>query len=394
MSLESINISVVGLGYVGLSNAILLSQKNKVYAIDIIEEKINLLLKKESPIQDDEILKFLKSKHLNLYPTMNLKESVIDSKYLIISTPTNYDVNTSEFDTKSIYKVAKDAIKFNPQITIIIKSTIPIGFTDKLRNDLNFKNIFFSPEFLREGNALYDNLYPSRIIIGGTCERARIFAELLEKCAIKKNIKVLLMTSTDAEAVKLFANTYLAMRISYFNELDNFTIEKKLNTKDIVLGVSLDPRIGNYYNNPSFGYGGYCLPKDTRQMLSNFKNIPQNLIKSIVDSNEIRKNYLVNKILEKNPKTVGIYRLVMKEDSDNFRSSSIQDIMKKLKQHSINLIIFEPVLNQSKFEGFKVFANFKDFESKADIIVANRLDDKIKPYIKKIFTRDIFSRDE
>lgn len=394
MSLEKHNITVVGLGYVGLSNAVLLSQHNTVYAVDIVEEKVSLLDEKISPIHDDDITYYLKSKKLDLHPTTDLIKSVVVSEFLIISTPTNYDENTNQFDTRSIYEVAKIAIQHNPQITIIIKSTIPIGFTNQLRKDLNYQDILFSPEFLREGKALYDNLHPSRIIVGSKNDKAKKFAELLKQGALKDNIDILFMDSNESEAVKLFANTYLAMRVSYFNELDNFAIEKNLNTKDIIQGVSLDPRIGNYYNNPSFGFGGYCLPKDTRQMLANYKNIPQHLIQSIIDSNELRKSYLVELILKKNPKSIGIYRLIMKEGSDNFRSSSIQDLIKKLSHHNIKIVLFEPGLMHNEYQGFQNEPCFKSFIKGSDIIVANRLDDKIIKYKDKVFTRDIFSKDE
>jgi len=394
MSLKKHNITVVGLGYVGLSNAILLSQHNTVYAVDIVEEKVRLLNEKISPIHDDDITNYLQSKKLDLHPTTDLIKSVVESEFLIISTPTNYDENTNRFDTRSIYEVAKIAIQNNPQINIIIKSTIPIGFTNQLRKDLNYEDILFSPEFLREGKALYDNLYPSRIIVGSKNDKAKTFATLLKQGAIKHDIDILLMDSSESEAVKLFANTYLAMRVSYFNELDNFAIEKNLNTKDIIQGVSLDPRIGNYYNNPSFGYGGYCLPKDTRQMLANYKDIPQHLIQSIIDSNELRKNYLVELILKKNPKFIGVYRLIMKEGSDNFRSSSIQDLIRRLSRHNLKISIYEPELKQKSFEGYPNETNFENFINNSDIVIANRLDKNIYIHKDKVFTRDIFSKDD
>ena len=394
MCLKKHNITVVGLGYVGLSNAILLSQHNTVYAVDIVEEKVKLLNEKISPIHDDDITNYLKSKKLDLHPTTDLIKSVISSNFLIISTPTNYDESTNQFDTGSIYAVAKAAIQNNPKITIIIKSTIPIGFTNQLRKDLNYEDILFSPEFLREGKALYDNLYPSRIIVGSKNDKAKTFAALLKQGAIKNNIDILFMDSNESEAVKLFANTYLAMRVSYFNELDNFAIEKDLNTKDIILGVSLDPRIGNYYNNPSFGFGGYCLPKDTRQMLANYKDIPQHLIQSIIDSNELRKSYLVELILKKNPKSIGVYRLIMKEGSDNFRSSSIQDLIKKISHHNIKIFIYEPELKQESFDGYPNETNLENFINNSEIIISNRLDKNIEKYKDKVFTRDIFSKDD
>lgn len=394
MSLKKHSITVAGLGYVGLSNAVLLSQHNTVYAVDVVEEKVRLLNEKISPIHDDDITNYLQSKKLDLHPTTDLIKSVVESDFLIISTPTNYDENTNRFDTKSIYEVAKIAIQNNPQITIIIKSTIPIGFTNQLRMDLNYQDILFSPEFLREGKALYDNLYPSRIIVGSRNEKAKTFAALLNQGAIKDNIDILFMDSNESEAVKLFANTYLAMRVSYFNELDNFAIEKNLNAKDVIQGVSLDPRIGNYYNNPSFGYGGYCLPKDTRQMLANYKDIPQHLIQSIIDSNELRKNYLVELLLKKNPKSIGVYRLIMKEGSDNFRSSSIQDLIIRLGHHNIKIYIYEPELKHDSFDGYPNETNFENFINNSDVVIANRLDKKIHMYKDKVFTRDIFSKDD
>lgn len=383
-------ITIAGLGYVGLSNAILLSQHNKVFGVDIDEKKIGLLQEKKSPIVDLDISEYLSSKVLDFHPTTNFKNSVINSEYLIISTPTNYDENTNEFDTKSIFNVAKEAIKINSAINIIIKSTVPIGFTEQLKKELNFQNIIFSPEFLREGKALYDNLYPSRIIVSDTSKKAKDFALLLKDGSLKPNVEILHMSSTEAEAVKLFSNTYLAMRVSFFNELDNFTLEKNLDTRNIIRGVSLDPRVGDYYNNPSFGYGGYCLPKDTKQMITNYKNIPQSLIQAIVDSNELRKKFIVDLLLQKAPKTVGVYRLIMKEGSDNFRSSSIQDVIYKLHEKNIKIIIYEPTLNSDKFDIFKVCNDLETFTSASDLILANRIDQKISLFNEKLFSRDIF----
>lgn len=387
-------IAVAGTGYVGLSLATLLSQNNEVVALDIIEEKINMINNRISPIQDEYIEKFFKEKHLNLKATLDYKEAFENADFVIVSTPTNYDEKAKFFDTSSVEDVIKKVISTNDNnITIVVKSTIPVGFIEYIRKTYNISNVFFSPEFLREGKALYDNLYPSRIIIGETSEKARIFANLLKDASLEENVPILFMNSTEAEAVKLFANTYLALRVSYFNELDTYAELKGLNTKDIIEGVSLDPRIGNHYNNPSFGYGGYCLPKDTKQLKESYKGIPEKLITAIVDSNSIRKEHIVSQIISKNPKIVGIFRLTMKSNSDNFRNSAIQDVIKKLKEHGVEIIIYEPSFNKTYFFEHKVINDLSEFKKNSDIIITNRYDNKLSDVKDKIYTRDIYTRD-
>ncbi len=387
-------ISVIGSGYVGLSNAILLSQNNNVHLFDIDKEKIDMVNKRISPIADDEINEYLKNKKLNLVASSSKKEAYVNAEFVIIATPTNYDPDTNYFDTSSVEMVIDDVIKFNPDANIIIKSTIPVGFTKNAREKFNYENIYFSPEFLREGKALYDNLYPSRIIVGDLQKVGKEFSELMSNAALKTNIEILLTESTEAEAIKLFANTFLAMRIAYFNELDTYAEINDLNSKDIIKGISLDPRIGDYYNNPSFGYGGYCLPKDTKQLLSNFENIPQQLISAIVESNSVRKNFIQNQILKKSPKRLGIFGLTMKSESDNFRSSAIIDILYSLKDSQIELLLYEPNYNNELDLPFKIINNLNDLFIESDLIIANRFSDELINFDKSIiYTRDIFKRD-
>lgn len=386
-------IAVAGTGYVGLSLATLLSQKNEVYAIDIIPEKVDMINKRVSPIRDEYIEKYFAEKELNLTATLDYKEAIKDAEYVVISTPTNYDTETNYFDTSSVEDIIKKCMEVNPNTTMVVKSTIPVGFIKGVKEKYNIDNILFSPEFLREGKALYDNLYPSRIIVGEKSERATIFANLLKECALKEDIDVLFMNSTEAEAVKLFANTYLALRVAYFNELDTYAEINGLNTKDIIDGVCLDPRIGTHYNNPSFGYGGYCLPKDTKQLLANYNNVPQNLIRAIVRSNKTRKNHITEMIMRKNPDVVGIYRLTMKSESDNFRSSAIQGIIRRLKDEDVEVVIYEPTLKDDTFADCRVIKDFKEFANESDVIIANRYEAALEPVKEKLYTRDIFFRD-
>ena len=386
-------IAVAGTGYVGLSLATLLSQNNEVIALDVIPEKVEKINNRISPIKDKEIEDFFKTKDLNLKATLDYKEAFEGAKFIIISTPTNYDDEKNHFDTSSVEDIIQKVISMNINTTMVVKSTIPVGFIKAIKQKYNIDNIMFSPEFLREGKALYDNLYPSRIIVGEKSERAQEFANLLKNASLKDNVEVKFMDSTEAEAVKLFANTYLALRVAYFNELDTYAEIKGLNTKDIIEGVCLDPRIGSHYNNPSFGYGGYCLPKDTKQLLANYDNVPQNLIRAIVRSNRTRKKHITEMIMRKNPETVGVYRLTMKSGSDNFRASAIQEIIDRLKLEGVDVIIYESTLKAEQFNNCKVINNFEEFSKKSDVILANRLEEELKVVKNKVYTRDLYSRD-
>lgn len=386
-------IAVAGTGYVGLSLATLLSQNNEVTALDVIPEKVEKINNRISPIKDKEIEDFFKTKDLNLKATLDYKDAFEGAKFIIISTPTNYDDEKNHFDTSSVEDIIQKVISMNINTTMVVKSTIPVGFIKAMKQKYHIDNIIFSPEFLREGKALYDNLYPSRIIVGEKSERAQEFANLLKNASLKDNVEVKFMDSTEAEAVKLFANTYLALRVAYFNELDTYAEIKGLNTKDIIEGVCLDPRIGSHYNNPSFGYGGYCLPKDTKQLLANYDNVPQNLIRAIVRSNRTRKKHITEMIMRKNPETVGVYRLTMKSGSDNFRASAIQEIIDRLKLEGVDVIIYEPTLKAEQFNNCKVINNFKEFSDKSDVILANRLEEELKGVKDKVYTRDLYSRD-
>lgn len=386
-------ITIVGAGYVGLSLAVLLGQKHNVFALDIMQEKVNLINNRESPIKDNEIEYYLKNKEIKIKATTDIVEAFDSANFIIICTPTNYDEEKNYFDTSSVEETINKALVFNSTATIVIKSTVPVGFVQQMKTKYQIDNIMFSPEFLREGKALYDNLYPSRIIIGDKSNQAKEFASMLRECALKTDIPILFTESTEAEAIKLFSNTYLALRISYFNELDTYAEVKGLNTRDIITGVCLDPRIGDYYNNPSFGYGGYCLPKDTKQLKSNFRDVPENLISAIVQSNSTRKDYIAKKLLDKKPNIIGVYRLAMKRGSDNFRFSAIQGLMRRIKLQGTKVVIYEPTLHSKNFSDCEIINDLNMFKEIADIIVVNRMDSNLQDVKDKVYTRDLYERD-